>query len=60
MKKEHIVFSQKLAGQLMVQGFVLKRVEKSNKQGNRNIFIFNESEDLLRFIKLYKDQQKTS
>lgn len=58
MKKEYIVFSQQLAGRLMIQGFGLKRVEKSKKDKDRNIFIFNESVDLLSFIEQYKESKK--
>jgi len=49
MKEEHIIFSMKLAGYLMQRGFVVKRMEKSKRDGNehRNIFIFNKSNDLL-------------
>ena len=59
MKKEYIVFSQQLAGRLMIQGFGLKRVEKSKKDKDRNIYIFNESENLLKFIQLYKESKET-
>ena len=56
MSKDYIVFSQKLAGYLMLQGFRLIRMDKSNKQNNshRHIFIFNESEALLQHIQNYK------
>lgn len=55
MKKEYIVFNQTLAGFLMMNKFILKRMGKSNKQGsNLNIFFFNESEDLLRKVEEYK------
>ncbi|WP_432816106.1 DUF5659 domain-containing protein [Ureibacillus chungkukjangi] len=58
MNKEYIVFSQKLAGELMIRGFVLKKLKKSNKNNsNKNIFIFNESDDLLKFIQQYKQNK---
>lgn len=54
MKKEYVIFNQRLAGYLMQQGFVLKRMEKSNKEGiDRNVFIFNNTEDLLQRINQY-------
>lgn len=57
MKKEYIVFSMKLAGHLMQKGFVLKRMEKTNRDNsNRNVFYFNESEDLLRIVEKYKSK----
>jgi hypothetical protein len=57
MKKEYIVFSMKLAGLLMQKGFVLKRMEKTNRDNsNRNVFYFNESEDLLRVVQKYNNK----
>jgi hypothetical protein len=56
MKKEYIVFNQKLAGYLMQCGFVLKRIEKTIKNNsNRNIFFFNESDELMEKIVYYKE-----
>lgn len=58
MKKEYIVFSMKLAGELMKRGFVLKRMEKTNRDNsNRNVFYFNESEDLLKVVEVYKSER---
>ena len=55
MKKDYIVFSMKLAGHLMQKGFVLKRMEKSNKENSKkNIFFFNESPELLSEINEFK------
>lgn len=54
MKKEYTVFGQHLAGALMADGFVLKRLEKNKNDTRKNIFIFNESESLLEFVKRYK------
>ncbi len=54
MKKEYIIFNQRLAGYLMQSGFVLKRLEISNKNPNYNIFFFNESQELLEKIKGFK------
>jgi hypothetical protein len=55
MKKEYIVFSQRIAGWLMLKGFVLKRMEKSTRHNsNRNVFIFNDTEELHLSIKEYQ------
>lgn len=55
MKKEFICFSQRLAGELLIRGFVLKRMEKTIRDNsNRNVFIFNESENLLKYVDEYK------
>jgi hypothetical protein len=57
MKKEYIVFSMKLAGRLMEKGFVLKRMEKTTRDNsNRNVFYFNESDDLLKVVDEYKNK----
>lgn len=57
MKKEYIVFSMKLAGKLMQEGFVLKRMEKTTRNNsNRNVFFFNESDELLKVVEDYKIQ----
>lgn len=51
MKKEYTVFSMKLAAKLMLRGFALKRTEITKQdKSNRNVFIFNESKDLLNAI----------
>lgn len=59
MKEEHIIFSMKLAGYLMQRGFVVKRMEKSTREGNerRNIFIFNKSDDLLNACEDYMNNK---
>jgi hypothetical protein len=53
MKKEYVIFNQRLAGYLMMNGFVLKHMEKSDRN-NKNIFFFNESEELFNKIKEFK------
>jgi hypothetical protein len=57
MKKEYIVFSMNLAGYLMQKGFVLKRMEKTTRDNsNRNVFIFNESDNFLKVVEEYKNK----
>jgi hypothetical protein len=58
MKKEYIIFNQKLAGFLMMSGFPLKHMERSDKT-NKNIFFFNESAELFRKIQEYKETLQT-
>lgn len=56
MAKDYIVFNMKLAGKLMSMGFVLRKMAKTNKEGsNRNVFYFNESENLIKEIEKYKN-----
>ena len=56
--KSIIVFSQKMAGWLMYQGFVLIQMRPDKKNNNKNIFIFKESEEIRNKIKeyLYNEQ----
>lgn len=46
MKEQRYIFSQKLAGLLMLKGFVLKAMRPDKYHPNRNVFIFNDSEEL--------------
>ncbi len=58
MKKDYVVFNQRLAGKLMTAGFVLKSMSKTKKDNsNRNVFYFNESEDLLRVVEQFKSSK---
>ena len=54
MDKNIVIFQQKVAGFLMLHGFVLKKIEKSNKENSiRNVFIFNDSDELKKWINEY-------
>ena len=48
-----IIFNQKLAGYLMVQRFILKKMERNEKCPDKNVFIFRQSENLEKTIKEY-------
>ena len=48
-----IIFSQNLAGYLMMQGFILKKMEHNEKCPDKNVFIFRQSENLEKTIKEY-------
>ena len=48
-----IIFNQKLAGYLMVQGFILKKMERNEKCPDKNVFIFRQSENQEKTIKEY-------
>lgn len=56
MTKEYVIFNQRLAGYLMYKGFVLKRMSKADNNSSKNVFLFNESEELFKRIKEYKDK----
>jgi len=51
------VKSQKLAGFLMMRGFVLHSIKPDNNS-NRNIFLFGKSDELLEAIEIYKQNKK--
>ena len=55
---EYIIFSQKLCAYLMNQGFHLKRIDRSKRNIGKNIFIFNDSEQLQQNIKNFKSLSK--
>jgi len=54
MIKEFSAYSQRLAGFLMMRGFVVKLMRQDMKT-RRNIFIFNDNDELQRVIKEYSN-----
>lgn len=48
------IFSMRLAGRLMAEGFVLVGMEESRRHKGKNVFFFNDSEELQSYIKKYK------
>lgn len=48
------VFSQRLAGWLMVRGFVLVGITPGRADARRNVFYFNQSNELMSAIEEYK------
>lgn len=57
MKSDFNAFSMRLAGFLMMKGFVLRHV-KDDEKSRRKIFIFNDSEELQEVLKEYKNLNK--
>lgn len=53
MKKHYNCFSMKLAGFLLMRGFVALEMKKDHKT-RRNVFIFNNSEEINEAIEDYK------
>lgn len=45
--KTKYIFSQKMAGYLMLNGFVLLSIENNIKDKNKKVFLFKESNALL-------------
>lgn len=56
-KSEYVVMSQRCAGFLMLQGFVLQRIESNinDTSKRKNVFIFNDSEALRTTMGKYKE-----
>lgn len=58
-KKLKHIFSQRLAGYLMLRGFVLLKVSDDLRPGKRgHVFIFNESEEIRNAINDYSNIKK--
>lgn len=53
-KKYKIIFNQRLAGYLMMCGFILVKVEPDRDGSGRNVFLFHASEELTKSIEKYK------
>ena len=52
------IFSQKLAGYLMLKGFVLVGMEQGKNLSGKNVFYFNDSDELKSAMEEYKAFQK--
>ena len=52
------IYSMKLAGMLMQQGFVLLSMDRNLNGSGRNVFFFNDSPDLQKLITEYKASRK--
>ena len=56
--KIYYVRSQRLAGFLMMKGFVLQFIKPVNDGSNRNLFCFKDSEQLVAKIQEYKQMKE--
>lgn len=57
-RKMKTVFSQKLAGILMTKGFVLVGMERGKDNSGKNVFYFNDSNELNKIIEEFKISNK--
>ena len=57
-KKNVTVFSQKLAGELMIKGFVVAAMEPDKSGSGRNVFFFKNSPQIQAEIKAYQERRK--
>lgn len=51
-----VIYSQKLAGILMMNGYRLVGIDRNNKDTRKFIFIFKYNEEILKLIEAYKHQ----
>ena len=56
--REMIIYSQRLAGYLMMQGFKLLRMEPNKEFSSFNVFIFEDSLELRLKINEYTSSRK--
>ena len=50
------IYSQRLAGYLMLHGFVLVEIRKNEDGSGRNVFYFNDSSELQQTIRQYTER----
>lgn len=55
MKDIITIFSQRLAGYLMYQGFVLGGIRQDSEGSGRNLFFFKNSNNIQDVIKKYRE-----
>jgi hypothetical protein len=53
-RKMKTIFSQRLAGLLMTKGFVLVGMEQGKNNTGKNVFYFNDSDELRSAMEEYK------
>lgn len=59
IKKNVTVFSQKLAGQLMVKGYVVVAMEPDKSGSGKNVFFFKNSPQIQQEIRDYQQKNKS-
>ena len=58
-KKMITIFNQRLCGFLQMKGFVLVGMAENKHCAGKNVFFFNESDELHKAIKEFKDNKVT-
>ena len=54
MSKTYVIYSQQLAGQMMIRGFKLHAMGRNTKYPERNVFFFGWSQELIDSINDYQ------
>ncbi|MGG1600963.1 DUF5659 domain-containing protein [Paenibacillus naphthalenovorans] len=57
--KPYVIKSQRLAGYLMMRGFVLKGMGENDRYPGRNVFFFKNSPELVQAIESYRQANET-
>ena len=57
IREKYFVFSQRLAGWLMLQGFVLLDMREDKCNRSRNVYVFRESDALVKMVDEYKKRK---
>ncbi|MBT2729436.1 hypothetical protein J7E63_21315 [Bacillus sp. ISL-75] len=58
MEKDYIVFSQRMAGYLMLNGCRLKKIKKSKKDETLFVYFFSDMEKVRNLVNEYNQQIK--
>lgn len=56
--KPFVITSQRIAGYLMMRGFVLQGMAENRKYPGRNVFLFKKSDELLQAVEDYRTVDK--
>lgn len=59
MEKDYVVFNMRLAGKLMTMGFMLKKMDKTNRDDSgRSVFYFKKTDELIIAVEDWKKNNK--
>lgn len=56
MSRTFTIYSQRLAGYLMLQGFVLEDIGINNQDSSKRVFFFKDSAELQQAIRAYNNK----
>lgn len=56
MSRTFTIYSQRLAGYLMLQGFVLEDIGINNHDSSKRVFFFKDSAELQQAIRAYNNK----
>ena len=56
-EKYKCIYNMRLAGYLMMNGMRIIRMEKNLGRPWRNVFIFEDTDEVMKFIEIYKNEK---